>query len=69
LPAVVLNPRGVKKARHGNEVGRPDAVSWTSTEWPGSEAQSVRLLDGDGTLLALAQPRGGGLLHPGVVLV
>jgi tRNA pseudouridine55 synthase len=65
LPAVVLNAGGVRKASHGNEIGRLDVMSGTSD----ASAGPVRLLDPDGGLLAIAFARDGGLLHPAVVLV
>jgi tRNA pseudouridine55 synthase len=64
-PAVVVNPRGVKRAAHGNAVGPEDLAGPA----PGPSVAKTRLLDEDGSLLAIAEPVSGGLLHPVVVLV
>jgi len=71
LPGLILTPRGVRRAAHGNAVevaevadrldGAPTAVE---------RAQGlVRLLDREGRLLAIAEPGTGPALHPVVVLV
>jgi tRNA pseudouridine55 synthase len=78
-PAAIVTADGAERVRHGALVG-PDAC----TTWPappsseqlaatvddptGAPRPSVRLIDADGRLLALAARRGG-LLHPSVVLV
>jgi tRNA pseudouridine55 synthase len=50
LPAVALDPEDARRAGHGQSVaGRADAL--------------VRLVDGDG-VIAVAEPRPGGLLKP-----
>jgi tRNA U55 pseudouridine synthase TruB len=64
VPAVVLNERGVKRASHGNEIMSEDATVWGP---PGSS--TYKLLDGGGRLIAVAESRPGGLLHPVTVLV
>jgi tRNA pseudouridine55 synthase len=64
-PAVVVNPRGVKRATHGNALGPEDLAGPV----PGSSIPKARLVDSDGSLLAIAEPVSGGLLHPVVVLV
>ena len=64
IPAVVLNERGLKRASHGNEIMSEDATVWGA---PGSS--TYRLLDGSGRLIAIAESRSGGLLHPVTVLV
>jgi tRNA pseudouridine55 synthase len=64
LPAVVLNEAGVRRVSHGNAVGPEHVV--TSHQWA---APFSRLLDAAGGLLAIAEPRPGGLLHPSIVLV
>lgn len=65
LPAVRLSDVGLTKVRHGNPVG-PQLVEGA---WVPASAQPgrIRLLDGSGSLVALADLRGG-LLHPAVVL-
>jgi len=74
LPAVVLSELGAKRASHGSDL-RPEDLA---TVAPAAEATSggesaaarrLRLLDREGSLLGLAEPREGGLLHPMVVLV
>jgi tRNA pseudouridine55 synthase len=65
LPAVHLSDSGLVRARHGNPIG-PQFVAgpWVPA---GLGQARVRLLDPAGTLVALADLRGG-LLHPAVVL-
>jgi tRNA pseudouridine55 synthase len=64
LQAVQLTEAGLQRAVHGNPVG-PEHLDgrWV----PPSASAPVRLLAGDGWLVALAQSRGGAL-HPVVVL-
>ena len=64
LPPVVVNERGARRAAHGNALA-PEDIS----EPLRAEAPRVRVLDADGTLLGIAEPMAGGLLHPVVVLV
>ena len=64
-PAVVVNPRGLKRATHGNALGPEDLAGPV----PSSAASKARVVDSDGSLLAIAEPVSGGLLHPVVVLV
>jgi tRNA pseudouridine55 synthase len=64
LPAVVLSEQGVRRATHGNALGRADVL-----EIPTRISGRLRLLDGAGTLLGIAESIEGGLLHPVVVLV
>ena len=78
IPAVVLTEQGVRRVIHGNAVG-PGHVQKGAT--PISENEGVllsggapggapvRLLDDSGGLLAIADWRPGGLLHPTIVLV
>jgi tRNA pseudouridine55 synthase len=74
-PAVVLTDEGVRRVRHGRDLGResiatgyPPDIAATGAAHDG-EAR-VRLLDRDGQLLGLAVRRGGAeVLHPAVVLV
>ena len=65
LPLVVVTEGGAKRAAHGNALGPGDLAQPIRSE-PG---RRVRVLDGDGTLLGIAEPIDGGLLHPVVVLV
>jgi tRNA pseudouridine55 synthase len=64
LPAVILNEQGVRRASHGNALGRADLL-----EPPERIGSRVRLVDGAGALLGIAEPLESGLLHPVVVLV
>ncbi len=66
LPAVQLSDVGLTKVKHGNPVGQ----QLVTGQWvpAGAGTSKVRLLDESGTLVALADCRGG-LLHPSVVLV
>lgn len=79
-PAVVVNPRGVKRAAHGNALGPEDLAGPVAFDTlraalspvegpPGSPAPKARVVDSEGSLLAIAEPVSGGLLHPVVVLV
>lgn len=65
LPAVSVNPAGLRRVRHGNEVG-PEHLetSWVATL---GQTAAVRILDGGGHLVAVGRPQGGAL-HPVVVL-
>ncbi len=64
LPPVVVNERGARRAVHGNALA-PEDLSEPSAP----DAERVRVFDADGTLLGIAEPAAGGLLHPVVVLV
>ncbi len=73
VPAVVLNERGVRRAAHGNDLA-PDDVAVPAGTGPTSPAGDQaagrwRLLDEAGTLLAIAEVRPGGALHPVIVLM
>jgi tRNA pseudouridine55 synthase len=65
LPAARLTERGAQRAGHGNAVG-PGDLEGPAPALPGGR---IRLLDGQGRLLGLAEPQPGGLLQPVVVLV
>jgi tRNA pseudouridine55 synthase len=76
MPAVTLTEPGVQRAGHGNPLG-PGYVKHEDTPLfmvpetdtkLGAVPVLVRLLDPDGMLLAVAEGRGDGLLHPIVVL-
>ncbi len=76
MPAVTLTEPGVQRASHGNTLApahakREDSPLFRVPETDnngGAVAVFVRLLEADGTLLAVAEARGDGLLHPIVVL-
>lgn len=64
IPAVVLSERDRERAMHGADVssdGAPDVDGAASTR--------RRLVDASGHLVAVAELRPGGLLHPVIVLV
>ena len=75
LPSIVLSAPGVRRASHGNALSREDFAE--ELRPAGSDAEPfepmpgrrVRLLDGSGALLGIAETRPGGLLHPVIVLV
>jgi tRNA pseudouridine55 synthase len=66
LPAVVVTREGAVRTRHGNDLRPCDVV-------PGQAAAAsgrVRVVDEDGTLLAIGERAGQpGILHPGIVVV
>lgn len=64
LARAVLNERGVQRASHGNALCAEDLA--TSDGRPDGP---VRLTDGTGALLGIAETRADGLLHPVIVLV
>jgi tRNA pseudouridine55 synthase len=67
VPGVVLTERGTARARHGNVVG-PEDMTAPATALGLPAGVKVRLLDGAGGLVGLAEPAAAGLLHPVVVL-
>lgn len=69
-PAFTLTTDGVRKARHGRDVG-PGDVEGHEFRIPSQQSRLyVRLMDSAGELLAIGEPAGAsGLLHPTVVLV
>jgi tRNA pseudouridine55 synthase len=70
LPAVVLSEPGAKRASHGNDVGPQDLQDGKHATWNRQVGSSrLRLLDGRGGLLGIAEPVDGGFLHPLIVLV
>ena len=72
VPAVVLNERGVRRAAHGNELAIEDLADPPQAAGAAIDEATEgrwRLLDGSGMLLAIAESRPGGLLHPVIVLV
>jgi tRNA pseudouridine55 synthase len=72
VPRVVLNERGVRRARHGNGITAED-VEGLAPDFEGQTGSRMpprwRLTDGAGTLLGIAEQRPGRLLHPVIVLV
>lgn len=68
LPGVVVTPRGARRAAHGNPLGPADLVTVGSVSAEAGRRR-VRVLDGGGRLLAIAEPLAGGVLHPRIVLV
>jgi len=73
LPALVLTVPGAKRISHGADVGPADLAAHLRSDdadSPNSQrATRFRLLDGAGALIALAEPRADGSLHPVLVLV
>jgi tRNA pseudouridine55 synthase len=70
LPAITLTPEGASLAARGGFIG-PAHVRGAAALANLSRGGRVRLLHPDGRLVAIAEPRPGGvagLLHPGVVL-
>jgi tRNA pseudouridine55 synthase len=65
VPAARLTERGASRAGHGNAL-RPEDLEGPV---PALSGGRIRLLDPQGRLLGLAEPRPGGLLQPVVVLV
>ena len=64
LAAIVLTEEGVRRAMHGRELGPAEVVGRAAVAAP-----LVRLLDGGGDLVGIAEPGSlPGLLHPAVVL-
>ena len=69
LPAfqrLTLSEMGVRRVAHGNTVG-PEHL--TGAGPTAGFSAKVRLFDEAGCLLAIAEPRPGGILHPAIVLV
>ena len=76
LPAVVLSDRGRQRAAHGNTLSLEDLASTSNliadqdrASPHRSAAARVRVLDGEGHLLAIATMLENGLLHPAIVLM
>lgn len=68
VPAVTLTAGGARRASHGNTLGPADLAD-PDGSGPLAPGARLRLLDGDGALLGIAEPAPGGLLHPVIVLV
>ncbi len=68
LPGVVTTATGAQRVSHGNQLGPADlAVSKEPLSAP--PGGCVRVMDDAGHLLAVAELRRDGLLHPKIVLV
>lgn len=65
VPSVVLNERGIRRVLNGNAAGPQD---FENSAFSAGFPARVRLLDPRGELLAVAEARADGLLHPAVVL-
>ena len=70
MPAVTVTEDGVRRVAHGNPVGPPHTQKRDSPLFPQIEGAVplLRVLDVSGRLLAVAEPRPGGVLQPIVVL-
>jgi tRNA pseudouridine55 synthase len=75
VPAVVLNDRGMRRAAHGNDIALDDTTPAASgtvvsdAAFPAAGDARWRLLDEGGRLVAIAESRAGGVLHPVIVLM
>ena len=67
IPAVVVSDQGAHRVAHGNPLRVADMVPAAGLPLP--NAGRVRVLDERGRLLAVADRRGDGTLHPKIVLV
>lgn len=68
LPAVVLTADGVRRVSHGMDISPADSATPTG-RWAPSSA-SLRLVDPEGRLVAIARPGSTpGTLHPSIVLM
>jgi tRNA pseudouridine55 synthase len=66
FPFATVTSEGLARVSHGRQIRAHDLVGSA----PGTRAEWVRLLDGDGALVALATPTPEpGILHPEVVLI
>ena len=67
MPAVVVSNPGARRAAHGNPLRVADLVPGAGV--PPPNTGRVRILDESGRLLAIADQRTDGALHPKIVLV
>ncbi|HJR61977.1 MAG TPA: tRNA pseudouridine(55) synthase TruB [Vicinamibacterales bacterium] len=67
IPAVRVNDRGATRVSHGNSLGPEDLADAGPGRLP--EGARVRVVDGAGRLLAIADAGPDALLRPSVVLV
>ena len=71
MPAITLTSEGARRASHGNSLAPHHLENGGCPPFPSLEkgdSPRFRAVDGDGTLLAVAEQRADGLLHPLVVL-
>jgi tRNA pseudouridine55 synthase len=70
MPAVTLTAEGARRAAHGNPLSSPHVAVQPQGGWHLSRkgASHLRLVNEAGRLLAVAERRDDGLLHPLVVL-
>jgi tRNA pseudouridine55 synthase len=68
LPAAILTEDGFRKASHGNTLTGGDFRLAPGPD-QSAEGNRLRLLDGAGRLVGIANAAPGGLLHPSIVLV
>lgn len=68
VPGVVVTPDGARRAAHGNPLRLSDIVP-TPGVASAVDTALVRILDDGGRLLAIAERRPDGALHPKIVLV
>jgi tRNA pseudouridine55 synthase len=71
MPLVTLTAEGVRRAAHGNSLAPHHLEKGDRSIFDAGKGDSplFRVRDGDGRLLAVAERRPDGLLHPLVVLV
>ncbi|MDP6580920.1 MAG: tRNA pseudouridine(55) synthase TruB [Vicinamibacterales bacterium] len=67
IPTIVVNDVGAGRTAHGNPVRLADLTPGTG--FPPPDTGRVRVLDERGRLLAIADQRADGALHPKIVLV
>jgi tRNA pseudouridine55 synthase len=65
MPEVALTGEGIRRVSHGNSLA-PEHITGAPLDMAGHS--QVRLVDAAGTLIAVAEPRPVGLLHPVIVL-
>ena len=70
LPVAVLTDRGTERVAHGRDIELADVQERRPPTSPGTAGRSVRLIDRQGRLVAVAEERARpGVLHPSVVLM
>ena len=65
MPEIALTGEGLRRVSHGNSLA-PEHITGPPFDMAGHS--HVRLVDAAGTLVAVAEPRPAGLLHPVIVL-
>ena len=68
MPAIALTTEEARRAAHGNSLAPPHLAPANRPASGKGDSPLFRLVDAEGTLLAVAERRGDGLLHPLVVL-